>query len=104
MHARRSRSEWQTIVREFERSDESHAAFCGARGLNVGSFRGWLYRLRRDSRAPEVELVAVDVAPSRAPVDASAPVLVRWADVEICVTPATDATYVARLVAELRRC
>jgi hypothetical protein len=104
MHARRNRSEWQKIVREFERSEQTQAAFCESRGINVGSFRGWLYRLRRAAPAGAVALVPVDVTPARRSFDADAPVIVRVADVEICVPHGTDALYVARLVAELRRC
>ena len=43
---RRSREERIQIVEQFERSGQSHEAFCSQHRLNVGSFRGWLYRLR----------------------------------------------------------
>jgi hypothetical protein len=43
---RRSREQWAEIVGEFEGSGLSHEAFCAQQRLNVGSFRGWLYRLR----------------------------------------------------------
>jgi hypothetical protein len=105
MHARRSRSEWQKIIREFERSGETHSAFCVARSINVGSFRGWLYRLRRvEARSRDVQLVPVDVARTELRTDAIAPLVVRVGDVEIDVARGSDAAYVARLVAELRRC
>jgi hypothetical protein len=43
---RRSREQWAEVVGQFERSGQSHEAFCAQFRLNVGSFRGWLYRLR----------------------------------------------------------
>jgi hypothetical protein len=51
---RRSRAEWVQIVEQFERSGQSHEAFCAQHRLNVGSFRGWLYRLRSGSERGKV--------------------------------------------------
>src|SRR5258708_4826252 len=105
MHARKTRGEWRTIVRAFERSGQTHETFCAARALNVGSFRGWLYRLRRDA-APGVELVPVEVisrAAAAPVIDGGAPIVVLVGDFELRVTPGTDPTYVARLVGEMRR-
>jgi len=106
MHARKNRQGWQGIIRAFERSGETHEAFCAARDLNVGTFRAWLYRLRRDA-SEGVQLVAVDVAPREATVASmewGRPIVVCVAGVELQVAPGTDAAYVARLVGELRRC
>ena len=62
MAARRSRSEWARIIKAYKRSGWSHDEFCAEQGLNVGSFRGWLYRVRRASSASsEVALIPVDV-------------------------------------------
>jgi hypothetical protein len=47
---RRSRDQWAEIVEEFESSGQSHESFCAQQRLNVGSFRGWLYRLRKARR------------------------------------------------------
>jgi hypothetical protein len=51
---RRPRVEWATIIGEFEQSGEAHAEFCARRRLNLGSFRSWLYRLRRSSASGKV--------------------------------------------------
>jgi hypothetical protein len=62
MRARRSRSEWSSIIKAFKKSGGSHEEFCKERGLNLGSFHGWLYRLqKKDKAAPEVALVPVTV-------------------------------------------
>ena len=106
MHARKPRHEWQAIIRAFERSGQTHEAFCATRGLNVGSFRGWLYGFRRESPGA-VELVPVDVVRHSATIDGAGrggPIVIFAGDVELRVTSGTDPTYVARLVGELRRC
>ena len=111
MRARKSRDEWAAIVRAFERSGQSHVEFCSKRGLEVRSFRGWLYRLRKAKQAaPEVTLVPVEVTPgpssplvTRASFPSELIVVVSGVDVRVSV--GTDIEYVARLVAELRvRC
>ena len=111
MHARRSRSEWASIIKAFERSGGSHEEFCTKQGLNLGSFRGWLYRLRKiAATAPEVALVPVMLAEtassaSRRVGEPGAEIVVAVSDVQVRILPGTDVGYVAALVAELRpRC
>lgn len=111
MRVRKSRSEWATIIRAFERSGGPHEEFCGKRGLNLGSFRRWLYRLRKTEDAtPEVALVPVTLAqvprePGELAGRPAMEVVVAVADVQVRVVPGTDIAYVASLVAELRgRC
>jgi hypothetical protein len=105
MHARKSRGEWLAIIKAFERSGESHGEFCSARGLNIGSFRTWLYKLRTESAgSADITLLPVEVAMPVAPRAPSA-IVVSVAGVEVRVTVGADVGYVAELVAELRsRC
>ena len=106
MHVRKSRSQWSSIIAAFERSGETHLAFCSKRGINVGSFRTWLYRLRLESCPSRG-------APMLLPVEVTAPlavhdrsdIVVAVAGVEVRVAVGADIGYVAGLVAELRsRC
>ncbi|HEX7477322.1 MAG TPA: hypothetical protein VF331_05915 [Polyangiales bacterium] len=59
-------------MRKFDKSKLSQEAFCDAHGLTLGTFRSWLYRLRREGRegssaAPKfVEVVAHKSASSHA--------------------------------------
>lgn len=105
MHARKSRTEWLAIIKAFERSGESHEQFCSKRGLAIGSFRSWLYRLRRTHEAAtDVVLLPVEVT---APVARHPPsdIVIGIADVEVRVAVGVDVGYVAGLVAEIRgRC
>lgn len=106
---RRGRSEWLSIIQEYKRSGATQAAFCLRRGLKLGSFRGWLYRLRRRDAAAEVALVPVEVTESAAPAVARRPpgpdMLVAVAGVDVCFPVGADVDYVAALVVELRsRC
>ena len=62
---RRSREQWAQIVEQFERSGQSHDAFCAQQRLNVGSFRGWLYRLRSGAAQGKVARGATRLLPVR---------------------------------------
>lgn len=111
MRTRRSRSEWSSIIRAFKKSGGLHEEFCKERGLNLGSFRGWLYRLqKRVDPEPEVALlpVAVTGATSSPPREVAEPaeeIVVAVAGVDVRIALGTDVAYVAALVAELRaRC
>lgn len=107
MHARKSWSEWAGIIEAFERSGESHAEFCAARRLAVGTFRSWLYKTRRDGgagSATDIVLLPVSVKTPPAPTTPGA-VVVAVAGVEVSVPIGADVAYVARFISELRsRC
>lgn len=49
---RRSWEQWRVILAEYEDSGESHAVFARSRGLNVSTFRRWLYLDRNLRGAP----------------------------------------------------
>jgi hypothetical protein len=106
---RRSREQWAQIVEEFERSGQSHEAFCVQRRLNVGSFRGWLYRLRNTVVQGNVARSATRLLPVRVgPVGATGDediVEVSAGGVVVRLHSGIDPAYVAELVARLRdRC
>jgi hypothetical protein len=106
---RRSRDQWVQIVEEFERSGLSHEAFCAERRLNVGSFRGWLYRLRNDSSRGKVARSATRLLPVRVgPPGASGEedlVEVAIGGILVRLRSSVGAVYVAELVSRLRdRC
>ena len=42
---------WTQVVEEFERGSESQEQFTARRGMNIGTFRTWLYRLRKERGA-----------------------------------------------------
>ena len=45
----RGHAYWSTLVAEFESAPCPHADFCRPRGLNIGTFRFWLYKLRDEA-------------------------------------------------------
>jgi hypothetical protein len=106
---RRSREQWAQIVEEFECSGQSHDAFCAEQALNVGSFRGWLYRLRHAAERGKVarsatRLLPVRVAPSAVGDDQTL-IEVAVGGVVVRVRCGSDPAYVAELVTRLRdRC
>ncbi|MBN2489580.1 MAG: IS66 family insertion sequence element accessory protein TnpB [Planctomycetes bacterium] len=78
--ARSSRSTWERRVAALRRSGLSHREFAHKHGVNVGTLRSWVYRLRREE--PEPRLLPVRVAEgARAGVEIVLPtgVLVRLA-------------------------
>lgn len=106
MPARRNRSEWKAIIGTFEGSGDSHEGFCSKHRLRIGTFRWWLYELRRTS-------VVMAGAPLMLPVEVTTPapprgrseLVVAVAGAEVRFDVGTDIGYVAELVAELRsRC
>ena len=106
MRVRKSSSQWSAIIATFQRSGESHRGFCAKRGLEVGTFRTWLYKLRRAAENVEASapiLLPIEITPS---LPAREPELViAVAGVELRFAASTDPSYVAGLVAELRaRC
>jgi hypothetical protein len=106
---RRSREQWAEIVGGFERSGLSHDEFCARQRLNVGSFRGWLYRLRNGSERDKVarsatRLLPVRIGPPGATGDEDL-VEVAVGGIVVRVRSGVGAAYVAELVARLRdRC
>jgi hypothetical protein len=106
---RRSREQWAEIVGEFEHSGLSHEAFCAQQRLNMGSFRGWLYRLRNGSERGKVarsatRLLPVRVGPPGATGDEDL-IEVAVGGIIVRVRSVVGPAYVAELVARLRdRC
>ena len=47
---RRSPSQWQVIIDQFERSGQSQSVFCAEQSLALSSFHRWRQRLARLSR------------------------------------------------------
>jgi hypothetical protein len=106
---RRSRVQWAQIVEQFERSGQSHDAFCAQQRLNVGSFRGWLYRLRSGGAQGKVarsatRLLPVRVSPSGT-LDDETVIELAVGEATLRVRGAFGPAYVAELVTLLRsRC
>jgi hypothetical protein len=103
---RRSREEWSQVVEAFERSGQSHEAFCAQHHINVGSFRGWLYRLRRGAARGKVarsatRLLPVRVSASGATPDDAVVIELAFGGVRLRVPDRVDPHYVAALVAAL---
>jgi transposase-like protein len=63
---RRGREHWVATVAEFERSELTQETFARRLGIEVGTLRSWIYKLRRERRA-SVSLVPVRVIASTAP-------------------------------------
>jgi hypothetical protein len=110
---RRSRSEWEKIVAEYEASDEQHVEFCARRRVSLHSFRTWLYQLRREraagtvarsaTKAVQMVPVRVRTAPRVPEVDDVVELLVRGALVRVRI--GQDPRYIAELAAALgERC
>jgi len=96
-----SDSEWDGLIRDYQRSGQTQTGFSASRGINVWTLRDRLYRRRgkasRGAAREEMKLVRVEMPrPTRA-------VEIAVADVVLRVVAGTDAEYVASLVRALRR-
>lgn len=101
---RRSRLRWKKLVGKFETSGLSHDDFCVRHGVNVGTFRSWLYRLRKereDAGREEVALEFVEVCGAPAAVELVLRVRLGDAVLEFEQPPA--AGWLAELLNETRR-
>jgi len=108
MGARRSRAEWEEIIRTFEASGEPLQSFCAKRRIRPETLTWWRWRLRASSksttsrRRTDVRLVPVDVIlPTAAPARPST-IVIAVSDVEVRVETGTDPAYLGMLVAALR--
>ena len=61
---KRSKSQWQEIIRQFERSGQSAKAFAAKKDLSIHSLKWWLYRLRKEAktREPSIKMLPVEIS------------------------------------------
>lgn len=110
MGARRSRAEWEAIVRAFEQSGEALGAFCSKRRIRPGTLTWWRWRLGAPARATgpqrrtgdDVRLVPVDIIVPASTAARPTALVIAVSDVEVRVEVGTDPSYVGALVAALR--
>lgn len=95
------RGQWVKRLRSWERSGQTRAAFCRARGLNLHTFDYW----RRALRSASTALVPVVVAPREAArLSCEAAIEVVLPDgIRLRVPPGCEGQ-VGALVSALRRC
>jgi hypothetical protein len=109
MAPRRGREFWSGVVEAFEQSGLKHEQFARQQRLNLGSFRGWLYRLRREGgrggrRGHRRAVRVLPVRVQATPVIASL-IELGVAGAVLRFAAGTDAEYVVDLVTRLReRC
>ena len=94
---RRGREFWAGVIAEYERGNLSQAEFCERQGLNVWTFRGWLYRLRSEA-PPEMPRFVEVVGALEAPTPGC---IVRIGHTVIEFSALPEPGFLADLVAEL---
>ncbi len=55
-----TKQEWLELVNEFEQSKETQPDFSKMRGLNIATFRYWLYKVRRHTNKQAIEATDVE--------------------------------------------
>ena len=62
---RYSAEERAELIKAYDKSDEGQKAFCDQRGLNVGTFKGWLSRRAgsREAKFTKMEIPIGSAAP-----------------------------------------
>ncbi len=106
---RRSRSEWEKIVREYLEGSESVGAFARRKEVNEGTFRTWLGRLgvsargRTSSERP-VEFLSVTTSGPAAPRPAGQgeAIEVAYAGITLRFPVGTAPEYLGAVFLELR--
>jgi hypothetical protein len=100
---------WSRRVAAWERSGMSRKAWCAARGVNAHTFDYWRRRFgatpaRAAKRRAGTTLVPVMVQPEHAVALPQAAIEMVYGDVALRLSPTVDASWLARLVRELRGC
>lgn len=93
--ARLGRIYWQSVVSKFDKSELSQEAFCEVHDLTLGTFRSWLYRLRREGGSSAPKFVEVSVA-SKSVSSQACVVIIGKAELRFESVP--DAVYLAALL------
>jgi transposase-like protein len=101
MTARQGREFWSRAVAAAESGSASHDEVATRFGVNVGTLRSWIYRLRREQRIngrPHVRVLPVTVTdPS-----GSAGVVLRVGDVVLEFARSSDPSYIAAVAVAVR--
>lgn len=85
---RRTNEQWRELVAEFETTNLSHAAFAERCDVHVGTFRSWLYRIRRESTSGvHFAEVVVDTQRSMKPDDGCVVRLTDGVELELASVP-----------------
>jgi len=92
------RGYWSRVIGEYEALGGAHAEFCEARGLNLATFRTWLYRLRGEGHGAAPGFLEVVGAEGRVGGDAC---VLRVGEVEVGFRTLPGAEYLASLVLAL---
>lgn len=100
MAPRRGRAFWQRLISKFERSDEEQRAFAARHGVNLETFRTWLYKLRDEGARRESS--SVRVLPVAVTGVGTSGISIEVGDLVLRVTEGVDAAYVASIVQALR--
>src|SRR5689334_8620109 len=97
------RSYWEELVAEYEGSGQEHKTFAAEKGVNVWTFQGWLYRLRRERSAPKsrrrVRMLPVQMAAAK--VDVVPRLELAAAGVVLRFDGGADPGFIVKLVSEL---
>ena len=109
---RRARKTWVGIVRQYERSGLTQAAFADRLGIPVNTLRPWICRLRREGRGQDsppilpVRVIASTAPSARGPGEerAGAIEVELGEDLRLHFPVGTPPSAIAELVSLLRRC
>jgi len=98
--------EWVRVAEEYEASGLTQREFAERRGMTLSTLQSWVYRRRRQERAPVVEPVRLlPVQVRAAPVVSGSDTLevLTASGGRVSFAVGTDVEYVAQLVAALER-
>ena len=97
---RRSAEFWNQVIEEFESSEMTQTQFAQNKGVNVATFRNWLYKIRNEELEQTIAFVEVKSTPSP-----QSPSISMFLPNELMIefSKCPDARFVAQLVHELSK-
>ena len=94
--ARRSREYWAEVVSSFEASSLKQGEYCKHRGVKLGNFRQWLYRIRAEKKGDAKDLARF--VPLQMPsVERGCPCKLRVGSVELSFVEVPPVRFVVEL-------
>lgn len=107
---RRGPGYWEALIAEFEAAPCGHDEFAARKGVNVGTFRSWLYRVRRfgpvatrQRVGPAARFVEVVSEPPKSPELVALECVVCVANVEVRFSRLPPAAYLVELLRSVGR-
>ena len=101
MAGKLTKKQWLDLVDEFEQNNETQPGFAKNKGLNIATFRYWLYKVRRRRNKQAIETTDVEFVEVRqGPSSSSEAFRIRAGTMTLEFDSLPPASWIAELIRE----